>query len=303
MWVFLPVAGVTVNCWLLVAAGASVGFLSGLLGVGGGFLLTPILIMIGIPPTVAAASDSCQIVAASSSAVAAHIRLGNVDFRMGAIQLVGGLAGAAAGVQLIHVLKALGNADLAINLSFVLLLSVTGGFTMVDSVRNLRGSGIVMISSRPRQTLGIARELPFQMDFSRSGIRCSFLAPFLLCAGIGLLTTIMGVGGGFILVPAMVYVLGMPMHVAVGTSLFQILFTCSGVTFMQATTNRNVDVVLALLLAAGSTVGAQAGARVSRKLRGSQLMILLALLALLAAVNIALGLVRTPTNLLSPIAE
>lgn len=206
-------------------------------------------------------------------------------------------------MQLIHVLKVLGNADLAINLSFVLLLSVTGGFTMVDSVRNLLASAIVMVSSKPRETSGIARGLPFQMDFSRSGIRCSFLAPFLLCAGIGLLTTIMGVGGGFILVPAMVYLLGMPMHVAVGTSLFQILFTCSGVTFMQATTNRNVDVVLALLLAAGSTVGAQAGARVSRKLRGSQLMILLAFLALVAAVNMAFGLVRTPTHVLSSIGE
>jgi uncharacterized membrane protein YfcA len=303
MWVFLPVAGLPVNGWLLIAAGASVGFLSGLLGVGGGFLLTPILIMIGIPATVAAASDSCQIVAASSSGVAAHIRLGNVDFRMGAIQLVGGLAGAAVGVQLIHLLKALGDADLAIKLSFVLMLSVTGGFTMVDSVRNLRRGAIVAGISNPKTTSGLVRELPFQVDFTRSGIRCSALAPFLLCMGVGLLTTIMGVGGGFILVPAMVYLLGMPTHVAVGTSLFQILFTCSGVTYMQATTNRSVDLALVLLLAAGSTIGAQAGARVSRKLRGSQLMILLGILALAVAVNMAAALVRTPANLLAPVSE
>ena len=301
MWVFLPIAGISVNAWLLIAAGASVGFLSGLLGVGGGFLLTPLLIMIGIPATYAAASDSCQIVAASSSAVAAHIRFGNVDFKMGAIQLAGGLAGAGAGVQLIHFLKALGNADFAINLSFVLMLSVTGGFTMVDSVRNLRRGGIVTDFSSPRSTWRVSKELPFQTYFSRSGIRCSVVVPFLLCAGIGLLTTIMGVGGGFVLVPAMVYLLGMPMHVAVGTSLFQILFTCSGVTYMQAATNHSVDVALALLLAAGSTIGAQAGARLGRKMRGSQLMIILAALALLMAIKVAADLVRTPVRLLSPI--
>ncbi len=302
MWIFLPIAGVSINAWLLVAAGGMVGFLSGLLGIGGGFLLTPILIMIGIPATVAAASDSCQIVAASSSAVAAHIRLGNVDFKMGALQLAGGLGGAAIGVQMIRVLRVLGNADFVINLCFVVVLGATGGYMMVDSLRNLRRGAILPVVSKPAER-GVACRLPFQMDFSRSHIRCSVLVPFLLCVGVGLLTTIMGVGGGFILVPVMVYILGMPMHVAVGTSLFQILFTCSDVTYMQAATNRSVDLVLALVLAAGSTIGAQAGARVSRKLRASQLMILLAILALGMALHMATGLVRHPVNLLEPHAQ
>jgi uncharacterized protein len=299
MPVFLPVAGVSVSLLLLVGVGALVGFLSGLFGVGGGFLLTPILITIGIPPTVAAASDSCQIVAASSSGVGAHFRLGNVDLKLGAILILGGLAGAAVGVQIIKVLRTLGNADLLITITYVLMLGSVGGYMFVDSLQRLRRGQVVPKSRAPSRTGIVLSRLPFQMEFPRSGVSHSVLAPFLLCVLVGILGAIMGVGGGFILVPAMVYVLGIPAHITVGTSLFQILFTCVGTTYMQAATNRTVDLVLALLLAAGSSLGAQVGARVSRHLRGSQLIILLGSLALLMALNMLIGIIVTPRVLLA----
>ena len=300
MSIFLPVAGISINLFLLIGAGTLVGFLSGLLGVGGGFLLTPILMMIGIPPTVAAASDSAQIVAASSSGVAAHFRLGNVDYKMGSILLFGGLAGAAIGV---HVIRILGSADFLITITYILVLGGVGGSMFLASLRSLRRGTLVPKSRRPVRKRSFLSRLPFQMDFPRSNVRHSVFVPFVLCAIVGILAAIMGVGGGFIMVPMMVYLLRMPPHVAVGTDLFQILFTCAGVTYMQATTNHTVDLVLALLLAAGSTIGAQVGARVSRFLRGEQLLILLALLALGVTVKMVVGIVTTPAHLLSPARE
>ncbi len=300
MPIFLPVAGISINLFLLVGAGSLVGFLSGLLGVGGGFLLTPILMMIGIPPTVAAASDSCQIVAASSSGVAAHFRLGNVDYKMGSILLIGGLCGSAIGVEVIKVLRALGNADLLITITYIVVLGGVGGTMFIASVRTLRRGTVVVKKARPVRKRALLRRLPLQMEFPHSRVRHSVFVPFALCILVGILAAIMGVGGGFIMVPMMVYLLGMPPHVAVGTDLFQILFTCSGVTFMQATTNHTVDLMLALLLAAGSTIGAQIGARVSRYLRGEQLLIILALLALGVTLRMLVGIVVTPANLLSP---
>ena len=299
MSIFLPVAGITINLFVLIGAGAGVGFLSGLLGVGGGFLLTPILIFIGIPPTVAAASDSCQIVAASASGTAAHFRLGNVDLKMGSILLLGGLAGGRVGVEVIKVLRTLGNADLLITVTYIVVLGTVGGSMFVASLASLRRGAIVQPKAhRPVQKRNFLARLPWQMDFPRSRVRHSILVPFFLCALVGVLAAIMGVGGGFIMVPMMVYLLRMPPHVAVGTDLFQILFTCAGVTYMQATTNYTVDVVLALLLAAGSTVGAQIGARASRYLRGEQLLIILATLALLVVGKMLVGLVTTPSSLL-----
>ena len=300
MLIFLPVAGISINLFLLVGVGGFVGFLSGLLGVGGGFLLTPILIMIGIPPTVAAASDSCQIVASSSSGVAAHFRLGNVDYKMGFVLLLGGLSGAAIGVRVIKVLRLLGNADLLITLSYIFVLGAVGGSMLVSSVRGLRRGAITARRSHPANRRSILRRLPFQMDFPRSAVRHSALVPFFLCSLVGILAAIMGVGGGFIMVPMMVYLLRMPSHVAVGTDLFQILFTCAGVTYLQATTNFTVDVVLALLLAAGSALGAQIGARVSRYLRGEQLLIVLALMALAVTAKMIISIVTTPASPLSP---
>lgn len=303
MNIFLPVAGISINVWILIGAGGLVGFLSGLLGVGGGFLLTPILMMVGIPATVAAASDSCQIVAASSSAVAAHFRLGNVDFKMGLTLLVGGLTGAGVGVQLIKVLRAWGNADLFITFTYIIVLGFVGTTMFVASLKNLRSGPMAAKTHRAAGGATWLKSLPWQVDFQRSGVRHSLLAPFFLCVVVGILASIMGVGGGFIMVPMMVYMLRMPAHVAVGTDLFQILFTCAGVTFMQSTTNHTVDLVLALLLALGSTIGAQIGARLTRFMRGEQLLIILASLALLVVFKMVIGILITPSNLLSPAAH
>ncbi len=303
MSVFLPIAGVSINLWILVGAGALVGFLSGLLGVGGGFLLTPILMLVGIPPTVAAASDSCQIVAASSSAVAAHFRLGNVDFKMGLTLLSGGLVGAGIGVELIKVLRSIGNADSLITITYILVLGAVGGSMFVASLKNLRRGPMESRERKKAPSAGILRRLPLQAYFPRSNVHHSLLVPFALCIMVGILASIMGVGGAFMMVPMMVYVLGMPAHVAVGTSLFQTLFTCAGVTYMQSATNHTVDLVLALLLAAGSTIGAQAGARLTKFLRGDQLLIILATLALVVVVKMLVGVLVAPSNLLSPAAH
>ena len=303
MSVFLPVAGISINIWILIGAGVLVGFLSGLLGVGGGFLLTPILMMVGIPPTVAAASDSCQIVAASSSGVAAHFRLGNVDFKMGLTLLAGGLVGAGLGVQIIKVLRAIGNADSLITITYIVVLGAVGSSMFVASLKNLRRGPMMTKTHRPASRAGILKRLPFQVNYQRSNVRHSLLAPFSLAIVVGILASIMGVGGAFMTVPMMVYLLGMPAHVAVGTSLFQTLFTCAGVTYMQSTANHTVDLVLALLLAAGSTIGAQIGARLTRFLRGDQLLIILATLALVVVVKMLIGVLVTPSNLLTPAAH
>lgn len=302
MWVFLPVVGISINVLLLIGVGTFVGFMTGLLGVGGGFLLTPLLMLMGIPPTFAAASDSCQIVAASSSGVAAHFRLGNVDFKMGIVLLLGGLAGAGVGVQLIKVLRAMGNADFLITMTYIVVLGSVGASMFGASLKNLRRGPMADKSHRTVAKTSLLKRLPLQVYFPRSNVRHSILAPFFLCVVVGVLAAVMGVGGGFMIVPVMVYVLGMPAHVAIGTSLFQILFTCAGVTYMQSTTNHTVDLVLALLLAAGSTVGAQVGARVTRFLRGDQLLIILATLALLVALKMVFGIFSTPGNLLAPTA-
>jgi uncharacterized membrane protein YfcA len=294
MWVLLPVAGMSIKLPILVGVGALIGFLSGLFGVGGGFLLTPVLMMIGIPPTVAAASDSCQIVAASSSGAAAHFRLGNVDAKLGITLLVGGLTGGWIGVQIIRMLRALGTADFAITLAYVVVLGAIGGYMFFESLANLRRGALVPKSHHATRGQNLLSKLPFQTHFHRSQIRHSIFVPFFLGGMVGILAAIMGVGGGFIMVPMMVYLLRMPMHVAVGTDLFQILVTSAGITFMQANTNHTVDLVLALLLAAGSTVGAQIGARVGRHLRGDQLKILLASIVLLVMIRMAVGLILTP---------
>jgi hypothetical protein len=300
MWILLPIAGMSIPLPILVGVGALVGFVSGMFGVSGAFLLTPILMMIGIPPTVAAASDSCQIVAGSSSGAAAHFRSGNVDVKLGLVLLLGGLAGAAVGVRIIKVLRALGSADFVITVTYVIVLAAIGGYTFFESLQNLRRGSPALKSSRLPSEQGLLSRLPFQIDFPRSQVRHSVFLPFALCGIVGILAAIMGVGGGFIMVPMMVYLLRMPVHKAVGTDLFQILFTSAGVTFLQATTNHTVDLMLALLLAAGSTIGAQIGARVGRRLRGDQLKILLASIVLVVMVKMAVGLLLTPSLKITP---
>jgi hypothetical protein len=299
MEILLPVAGTSINVFLLIGVGMVVGFLSGLVGVGGGFLMTPILMMIGVPPTVAAASDSNAIVATSASGTAVHFRLGNVDLKLGGVLLLGGLAGAAIGVRIIKALRALGNADFVITITYVVVLGSVGAFMFLEGLHSLRRAVMTPVAHQPVEHHGFLRKLPFQMHFPNSRVQHSVLVPFALCALVGVLSAIMGVGGGFIMVPMMVYLLRMPMHTAIGTDLFQILFTSAGVTLMQATTNHTVDVVLALLIALGSTAGAQIGARLARLLRGDQLKIVLASVVLVVTAKMAYRLVVAPANLLS----
>ena len=299
MELYLPVAGMSVNLLLLIGVGCMIGLLSGLVGVGGGFLLTPILMMIGVPPTIAAASGACSLVSTSSSGTAVHFRLGNVDLKLGTILLLGGLAGAAIGVHVIKLLRALGSADFVITVFYVVVLGSVGSFMFVESLHSLRRGLMTQPASSPVRQSTLLKKLPFQMNFPRSNVRHSVFVPFMLCVLVGILAATMGVGGGFIMVPMMVYLLRMPMHVAVGTDLFQILFTCAGVSLMQAAANQTVDIVLALAVAVGSTIGAQAGARISRMLRGEQLRIVLASIVLATTVKMSLDLIARPALLLS----
>ena len=303
MWhMYLPIAGNSVNVILIFMLGGLVGLLSGIFGVGGGFLMTPLLIMFGIPPTVAAASDSNQIVGASTSGCLAHYRLGNVDFKMGFLLLIGGIIGGFVGVQAIKVLRAMGNADFLINVTYVLMLGGVGSYMFYESLQSLRKKVPTVKTEAPKKKscyTAMLESLPFQTDFKKSGVRLSLLMPLVLGVLVGVLAAIMGVGGGFIMVPIMVYLLRMPMHVVVGTSLFQILFTCINVTILQSYTNHTVDFVLALILLVGSTIGAQFGTKISKKLKGEHLKILLATLVLAVMVKMLFSLLLTPDVLLA----
>lgn len=303
MRILLPIAGIGVHIWTVIGIGGIIGLLSGLLGIGGGFLMTPILMMIGVPPTVAAASGTNAIVATSSSGFAAHFRMHNVDIKMGVILLLGGLAGSGIGVHLVGILRKLGSADLVISLTYIVMLGLVGVFIVRDSLSKMRSGMFARPKQERSQKRSVLARLPWQMDFPHSGVRHSVLLPFVLCLLVGLLTAIMGVAGSFIIMPMMVYLLRMPAHVAVGTSLFQALFTCAGATVMQAGSNHIVDLVLAMLVAVGSTIGAQIGARMSRFLRGEQLMILLGFLALGVMVKMTFDLVMPPVVPIEQIAR
>jgi len=296
---YLPIAGNSVNVLLIFAMGGMVGILSGIFGVGGGFLMTPLLIMAGIPPTVAAASDSNQIVGASTSGTLAHYRLGNVDFKMGILLLIGGVVGGTLGVQIIKILRHLGNADFLIKVTYVLMLGFVGFYMFVESLQGLKKDKVVPVAKKESKYARLLNQLPWQMNFDKSGIQLSILMPLVLGIFVGILAAIMGVGGGFIMVPVMVYLLRMPMHVVVGTSLFQILFTCINVTVLQAYTNHTVDFILALILLLGSTLGAQFGAKISKRLKGDQLKIFLASLVLLVMAKMLFDLLVTPHVMLA----
>ena len=298
--VYLPVAGNAVNVFLLLGLGGGVGFLSGLFGVGGGFLMTPLLIMIGVPPVVAAGSDSNQIVAASTSGTFAHSRAGSVDFKMGILLFSGGILGGTVGVFLIKLLREMGEADLLIHLTYVVMLGSIGSYMFVESLQGLRGRRHVHAPSGRRSLYArVVDALPWKTEFPRSGITLSPIVPVALGTFVGVLAAIMGVGGGFIMIPVMVYLLRMPMHVVVGTSLFQILFTCIHVTILQSTVNRAVDVVLALLLLIGSVIGAQIGAKASRRLNADQLKIFMAIVVLAVMTKMLFGLISTPSALVA----
>ncbi|HYN39919.1 MAG TPA: sulfite exporter TauE/SafE family protein [Rhodospirillales bacterium] len=297
MDIYLPIAEMAVNVLLILGLGALVGFLSGLFGIGGGFLTTPLLIFIGIPPAVAAATGASQIVAPSVSAVLSHWRRGNVDLRMGLALLAGGLLGSTIGVATFAVLHRLAQLDVVIKLAYVVFLTVIGALMLKESVQAIRRARTRAVKPKPRRTFLDA--LPLKLRFRRSRLYVSVLLPVAIGLVVGVLAAIMGVGGGFIMVPAMIYLLGMPSSVVVGTSLFQIIFVAASVTILQALTTQTVDVVLALLLVAGSVVGAQFGLRAGTRLRGDQLRVLLAVLVLAVAGNLAWGLIAPPADLYS----
>ncbi len=299
MQIYLPIAEMSVDVFLLLGLGFVVGMLSGLFGVGGGFLMTPILIFIGIPPAVAVGTEANQIVASSVSGVLAHWQRGNVDFKMGLVLLIGGFIGSSLGVLLFAVLRELGQIDLVIKMSYVFFLGIIGSLMLIESLRAMRRQKAAggQLTKLHKHTW--VHGLPFKMRFRRSKLYISALLPLSVGFLVGVLAAIMGVGGGFIMVPAMIYLLGMPTVVVVGTSLFQIIFVTANVTFLQAYANQTVDVVLALLLLAGAVIGAQVGAKLGAKLRGEQLRSILALMVLGVCAKLFYDLLATPVDIYS----
>ncbi|MEX0318837.1 MAG: sulfite exporter TauE/SafE family protein [Ruegeria sp.] len=300
MQIYLPIAEVSVNAFLLLGLGGMVGILSGMFGVGGGFLMTPLLFFIGIPPAVAVATEANQIVASSFSGVLAHFRRRTVDLRMGSVLLIGGLTGAALGVVVFNYLKSLGQVDLLVKLCYVVFLGIIGGLMFIESLNAIRKARKANGATPPkRRQRNWVHALPFKMRFRTSGLYISVLPPLVVGLFVGVLSAIMGVGGGFIMVPAMIYILGMPTKVVVGTSLFQIIFVTAFTTMLHATTNFTVDVVLAVLLLVGGVVGAQIGTQIGARMKAEQLRILLALMVLVVCGKLALDLLLQPAELYS----
>ena len=299
MYIYLPIAEVSMHVGIIIGLGGGVGFLSGLFGVGGGFLMTPLLIFFGIPPAVAVSTEANQIVASSVSGVLAHMRRGNVDFKMGGILMAGGVIGSTLGVALFSFLREIGQIDLVIQLSYVVFLGIIGALMLTESLRT------IVRSRKPGAVRGKLHQhnwlhgLPFKMRFRRSKLYISAILPLSIGAFVGVLAAIMGVGGGFIMVPAMIYLLGMPTSVVVGTSLFQIIFVTANVTLLQSIQTQTVDFILAGLLLFGAVIGAQFGSRAGALLRGEQLRGLLALLVLAVCAKIGYDLVVRPEDLLS----
>ncbi len=302
MQVYLPIAEISVNLYLLLGLGGIVGFLSGMFGVGGGFLMTPMLMMIGIPPAVAVATEANQIVASSVSGALAQYRRGNVDVKMGLILLVGGIVGSVIGVQIVKILREIGQVDLVIKLTYVTMLSIIGSMMFIESLNAVRKAKKAGGKAAPVKKPGShnwVHGLPFRMRFPRSKLYISVIPPILVGVVVGLLAALMGVGGGFIMVPAMIYLLRMPTGVVVGTSLFQIGFVTILTTILNSVQNQTVDVMLALILMSSAVIGAQLGAKVGAKLPGEQLRVLLALMVLAMCVKLAWGLIATPSELFS----
>ncbi|WP_225029324.1 sulfite exporter TauE/SafE family protein [Xinfangfangia pollutisoli] len=299
MQLYLPIAEVSVDAFLLLGIGGVVGFLSGMFGVGGGFLITPLLFFIGVPPAVAVATGANQVVASSVSGVLAQIKRKAVDFRMGTVLLVGGMIGSGAGIWVFALMKRLGQVDLFVQLSYVLFLGLIGAMMLQESLRALLRAGKPGAVIRRGHTHNWVHGLPLKMKFRASGLYISVIPPLLVGALTGFLAAIMGVGGGFVMVPAMIYLLGMPTKVVVGTSLFQIIFVSAFTTVMHAVTSQTVDMMLALLLILGGVIGAQIGARVGVRLRAEQLRVLLSLLVLAVSLRIAADLLLRPDELYS----
>jgi uncharacterized protein len=299
MDIYLPIAEMSVNLFLLLGLGGVVGFLSGVFGVGGGFLMTPLLILLGIPPAVAVGTQASQILASSFSGTIAHMRRGNVDVRMGLVLVIGGLLGSAIGIWLFGLLRRLGQIDLSISLAYVLFLGVVGALMLVESVR-------AWLRMRARRSTFTKRHrhlwlhgLPLKIRFHKSRLYISALMPFGLGVLAGILVAIMGVGGGFLMVPAMIYLIGMPTQMVVGTSLFQISFVTAATTLLHAANNQTVDVILALALIVGGVIGAQFGSSAGAHLRAEQLRLLLGLIVFAVCVKLGYDLIAPPEDLYS----
>lgn len=300
MSLYLPIAEMSVNIFVILGMGAAVGFLSGMFGVGGGFLITPLLIFYQVPPAIAVATGASQVVASSISGAITHFRRGSLDFKLGTMLLVSGLVGSTIGIGIFAWLRELGLLDLLISLGYVLLLGTVGSLMLTESIRAIRRAsqnGPVSLR-RPGQHNWI-HKLPFKMRFKKSKVYISVIPIVVLGSLIGILTSVMGIGGGFIMVPAMIYLLRIPTSVVVGTSLYQIVFVTAYTTMIQATANHTVDIGLASLLMMASVVGAQYGVRVGQRLRAEQLRALLALLVLAVGVRLAIDLVIEPKDVYS----
>ncbi len=297
MTLYLPIAELSVNWLIIVGLGGLVGFLSGMFGVGGGFLTTPLLIFYGIPPAVAVASSATQITGASVSGALAYWRRGGVDLKMGGVLVAGGFIGAGIGSVVFRWLQQLGQIDVTINLVYVVLLGTVGGLMLREAAGALRRTAKGARPARLHQHNPLIAALPWKTRFYRSGLYISPLAPLLLGAVVGMLTVIMGVGGGFILVPAMIYLLGMSANAVVGTSLFQIVFVTAATTILHSIEAQTVDIVLAGLLLVGGVIGAQLGVRAAQKVSPVRLRLGLALLVLGVAVRLAVGLALPPDEL------
>lgn len=300
MQIYLPIAEMSVNIFLLLGIGGGVGWLSGLFGVGGGFLMTPLLIFLGVAPAVAVGTGANQIVASSVSGVIAHWRRGNVDVKMGAYLILGGTVGSGLGVLVFRWLRSLGQVDLAISLSYITFLGIIGGMMFVEGALSVwRAQRGTAVPSPKEGKEHWVHHLPLKVTFHKSKLHISLLLPFAVGLFIGVLASIMGVGGGFIAIPAMVYLLRMPMQVVIGTSLFQIIFISVNATILQAWLNQTVDIMLTLILLLGAVVGAQFGAKMGGKIKAEQTRLLLSLIVLAVCGQLAFNLMTTPEDVFS----
>lgn len=296
MNVYLPIAEMSVNIFLILGLGGMAGILSGMFGIGGGFLMTPLLIFIGVPPSISVSTVANQIIASSVSGFIAHWRKNNVDFKMGWFLFAGGVFGSSLGVAIFQALQRLGHIDLIISLSYVTFLGIIGSMMASESLRSIFKLGKQVVTNE-KPTL--AKRLPWQVAFPASKITISGFAPIAIGLFVGVMVSLMGIGGGFFLIPAMIYILGMPTTMVIGTSLFQIIFITANVTLLQAVTTQTVDIMLALLLLSGSVFGAQIGSKIGARIKGEYLRGMLAILILGVAIKLAFGLFTPPDNIYS----
>ncbi len=300
MTLYLPIAEMSVSVIVYLALGATVGFLSGLFGVGGGFLLTPLLTFLGVPPAVAVATSTSHVVASSVSGAMTQYRRGNVDIKMGLVMLAGGLAGTYVGVAVVKLLRSAGLFELTVSLTYVIFLGIVGTIILVEGINSSRQAQVPGGSaSRRSGQHGWIEGLPFKMRFPRSKLYMSVVPPVVIGIFIGFMSAIMGIGGGFVMIPAMIYLLRMPTGLVIGTSLFQIVFVAALATVLHAVENKTVDIVLATILIVGGVIGAQFGTMAGEKIRGEHLRVLLGALILVVAARMAFDLVVRPDDLFS----